>query len=195
MTLDLDLAAAKLVIRPETAADVPAREALLDRALGEARFDKPSERLREGRRPAAGLALAAEQDGAMIGTVRLWNIRAGSAGEGLLLGPLAVAEDQRSTGIGSRLMRDALWRAARAGHRFVILVGDAPYYERFGFSRLPHGLVMPGPTDPDRFLGFEIRPSGLFAAAGPIVASGARSSLRRSDRTPALTGAPNTLAA
>ena len=165
-------------IRNETFADIPAREALLDAALGEARFDKPSERLREGRLPARGLALAAEVEGELAGTVRLWNIRAGSAGEGLLLGPLAVAAERRSLGVGARLMREAMWRAAQAGRRFVLLVGDAPYYERFGFGRAPSGLVMPGPMDPARFLAFEIRPGALAGAAGEIVGTGVRSGLR-----------------
>ncbi len=147
--------------------------------MGEERFEKPSERLRDGRLPARGLALAAEHDGALIGTVRLWNVRAGSAGEGLLLGPLAVAAEARAQGVGGRLMREALWRAAKAGHRFVILVGDAPYYTRFGFERAPAGLVMPGPTDPARFLGFEIRAGALAGASGAVVGTGARSGLRR----------------
>lgn len=168
-----------VLVREELPSDVTAREALLDAALGEGRFDKPSERLRDGRRPARGLALVAEDDGRPVGTVRLWNVRAGSAGDGLLLGPLAVEAESRSLGVGSRLMREALWRAAKAGHRFVILVGDAPYYARFGFERLPPGLIMPGPTDPDRFLGFEIRPGALGSATGAVVATGARIGLRR----------------
>ncbi len=167
-----------VTIRDESPSDVPAREALLDRAMGQARFDKPSERLREGRVPARGLALAAEREGALIGTVRLWSIAAGSAGEGLLLGPLAVDADHRALGVGARLMREALWRAARAGHAFVLLVGDAPYYERFGFERAPTGLVMPGPTDPARFMAFGFRPGVLAGAAGPVVATGAQAVAR-----------------
>lgn len=162
-----------LTIRDEKPSDACAREALLDRALGADRFDKPSERLREGRAPARGLALAAVTDGALVGTVRLWNIQAGSAGDGLLLGPLAVVAEHRALGVGSRLMREALWRAARSGARFVLLVGDAPYYTRFGFERAPAGLIMPGPTDPARFMAFRFRPDALGGAEGLVVATGA----------------------
>jgi predicted N-acetyltransferase YhbS len=168
-----------VTIREEVPAEVMAREALLDAAFGMGRFEKTSERLREGRRPARGLALSARHDGRLVGTVRLWNIAAGSAGEGLLLGPLAVDEECRNLGIGGKLMREALWRAARLGHRFVLLVGDAPYYARFGFSLAPAGLVLPGPVDRARFLAFEIVPGALAAAAGLIVATGARSEVRR----------------
>jgi predicted N-acetyltransferase YhbS len=166
-------------VRDEIAADVSVREALLDAAFGEARFEKTSERLREGRRPAAKLALSACHEGAMVGTVRLWNVAAGTAGDGLLLGPLAVDEDRRGLGIGSKLMREALWRAARMGHRFVLLVGDAPYYARFGFEPAPIGLDLPGPVDRARFLAFEIIPGALGHACGMVVATGAMERSRR----------------
>jgi predicted N-acetyltransferase YhbS len=168
-----------VTIRDENLSDIVAREALLDSAMGAGRFDKPSERLREGRLPARGLSLCAEHEGALVGTVRLWSIAAGTAGEGLLLGPLAVDAAHRSLGVGARLMREALWRAARTGQRFVLLVGDAPYYERFGFERAPAGLAMPGPTDPARFLAFTFRPEALIGAAGEVVATGVWAGDRR----------------
>jgi len=167
-------------VRDEVAADVSAREALLDASFGEARFEKTSERLREGRRPARGLALSASHEGALAGTVRLWNVAAGRAGAGLLLGPLAVDEHRRGLGIGSKLMREALWRAARMGHRFVLLVGDAPYYARFGFEPAPAGLDLPGPVDRARFLAFEIIPGALANAGGMVVATGEMERSRRS---------------
>jgi predicted N-acetyltransferase YhbS len=51
----------------------------------------------------------------------------------LLLGPIAVGADYRSSGVGGLLMRASLARAATAGHQLVVLVGDEPYYGRFGF--------------------------------------------------------------
>ncbi len=168
-----------VTIRDEIAADLTAREALLDAAFGETRFEKTSERLREERRPARGLSLTAEHEGELVGTVRLWSVAAGTAGDGLLLGPLAVDADSRKLGIGGKLMREALWRAARAGHRFVMLVGDAPYYARFGFEPAPAGLDLPGPVERARFLAFEIIPGALSGAEGPVVATGERLGDRR----------------
>lgn len=163
-----------IVIRHETAADVAAREALLDLAFGPSRFEKTSERLREGRRPADGLALVAMDGEALVGTVRLWHVAAGPGRPALMLGPLAVAAEVRSLGLGSRLMREALTRAAVAGHRAVILVGDAPYYERFGFSSAKTGaLRLPGPCERDRFLALELAAGALDGARGLVTATGA----------------------
>ena len=119
-------------IRLERPGDVAAREALLDVSYGPVRFTKTSQRLREGRLPE--LALVATEGRRLVGTVRLWSIAAGPGRPALLLGPLAVAPDCRNRGIGSTLVRQALRTAARRGHDVVLLVGDAPYYGRFGFS-------------------------------------------------------------
>lgn len=165
----------------ENAGDVVARERLLDRAMGEGRFRKSSEKLRRGRVPAEGLALVARDgDGHVIGTVRLWNVEAGVDGSGnsvpaLLLGPLAVDSDHEGKGIGGALMRAAITEAASRGHGAVLLVGDAPYYERFGFfaGKTAH-LVMPGPFERHRFLALELKDGWLEGAAGMLVASGPR---------------------
>jgi len=161
-----------LTIDEEVPGEAGAREVLLDRAMGPERFAKTSQRLRDGRLPE--LALAAREGGRLVGTVRLWAISAAGAGSLLLLGPLAVAPECQGEGIGARLMRSALNRAAATGHGGVILVGDAPYYRRFGFSAaLTQNLEMPGPVDRHRFLGHELRPGALAEARGLVRAAGA----------------------
>jgi predicted N-acetyltransferase YhbS len=161
-----------LTIRLEKPADAAAREALLDLAYGPVRFDKPSQRLRGGRAPARGLSFVAVEDGRVIGTVRLWNVSAGRERPALLLGPLAVDPDRRNRGIGSALMRHALRAAARLGHGAVLLVGDAPYYGRFGFSAGPtRGLWLSGLADRDRLLGVELIAGALNGTRGTIRAA------------------------
>jgi predicted N-acetyltransferase YhbS len=164
-----------VTIRHETASDVAAREALLDKAFGKARLRKTSERLREGRLPAEGLAFTAlDAKGRVIGTVRLWNVIAGSAGPSLLLGPLAVDCRQQKKGIGRSLMEHALNTARVLGHDSVLLVGDAPYYQRFGFDGShTRSLHLPGPVERERFLGLELTPGALDGAEGLVSASGA----------------------
>jgi predicted N-acetyltransferase YhbS len=163
-----------IAIRDEVLSDVPARERLLDACFGDARFAKTSERLRVGYRPSEGLArVAVHVDGRVLGTVRLWDVQAGPGRPALLLGPLAVDPTLQGLGLGSRLMRDVLDRAAEAGHGAVLLVGDASYYARFGFSTaVVGGLVMPGPCDRARFQGLELKPGSLAGAAGLVVPAG-----------------------
>jgi predicted N-acetyltransferase YhbS len=162
-----------MTIRNETPGDVGACEALLDRVWGPARFQKTAERLREGRSLAAGLSLVAELDEDLVGTVRLWSVCAGPGRPALLLGPLAVEEGCRGRGIGATLMRRAVATAQRRGHRAVLLVGDAPYYEQFGFSSQKTGaLRLPGPFESNRLLGCELVPGALDGACGLIGATG-----------------------
>jgi predicted N-acetyltransferase YhbS len=158
-------------IRRERRYDIAARESLLDAAFGPGRFAKSSERLREGRKPAPGLAFVARRAGRLVGTLRLWPVMTGTGHLCLLLGPLAVTADFRSLGIGAALMRQALHRAKALGHRAVLLVGDAAYYDRFGFSADKTGaLRMPGPTAQHRLLGCELVPNALSGARGLIAA-------------------------
>ncbi len=162
-----------VTIREEKVADVAAREALLDLAYGASRFSKTSARLREGRRPAEGLSLVAVARGRIVGTVRLWHVTAGPGRAALLLGPLAVHPDDRNRGIGTALVRRAIGRARLAGHKAILLVGDAPYYGRFGFSAAATGgLWMPGSFARDRLLGLELAPAALAGARGMIRATG-----------------------
>jgi predicted N-acetyltransferase YhbS len=160
-------------IRHETPFDVARREALLDEAFGDARFTKTAERLREGRLPERGLSFAASADGRLVGTVRLWNISAGPGRPVLLLGPLAVASDFRGCGVGGALMHHALDEAQRRGHQAVLLVGDAPYYGRFGFTAEQTGaLWLPGPYARERLLAHELVPGALADARGLINPTG-----------------------
>ena len=163
-----------VTIRAEILSDVAKREALLNAAFGVKRFRKTSEKLRHGRLAAAGLAFSAvDAQGKLIGTVRLWDIIAGSAGPALALGPLAVDGTAQGQGVGKALVNHALNEAKRLGHAAVLLVGDAPYYARFGFGEgLTRSLHLPGPVDRARFLGMELVEGALDGAEGLIAASG-----------------------
>jgi len=162
-----------ITLRQERPADVEAREALLDEAFGEARYRKASERLREDRLPADGLAFIAAEGRRVIGTARLWNVACGAGKPALLLGPVAVAADRHSQGIGAAVVRRALGEARKRGHAAVVLVGDAPYYSRFGFSAEKTGaLRLPGPFEWHRLLALELAPGALDGAKGMIRSTG-----------------------
>lgn len=166
--------AAPFAIRAERTSDVAAREALLDACFGETRHTRTCQRLRDGRAPAEGLALSAVRQGKLVGTVRLWHVSVGGS-PALMLGPLAVEASSRKFGVGAALMDHALAAAKARGHRAVILLGDAPYYVRFGFSAAKTGeLSLPGAFERERLLGLELAEGGLDDCWGMIVATGAK---------------------
>ena len=161
------------IIGQEIAADAAAREQLLDRMFGEARFLKTCEALRRGRLPSPGLSFAAKSKGRLVGTVRLWDVVAGTAGPAVLLGPLAVAPELQGRGIGSLLVRHAIHEATLSGHRAIVLVGDGPFYGRFGFTAAAvKALDLPGPVERARFQGLELRKGALAGARGLVIAAG-----------------------
>ena len=155
-------------LRPERPDDGPAIEALLDTAFGPGRFAKTAYRLREGVPPVEGLSFVAEEDGALIGSIRYWPVSIGGRAA-LMLGPIAVLSSQRGRGIAVGLMQTTLEAAAKAGHDAVVLVGDEPYYARVGFARVPAGrMTMPGPVDYRRLLWRELAAGGLDGLEGTI---------------------------
>lgn len=166
--------AAPFAIRAERTSDVVAREALLDACFGENRHTRTCQRLRDGYAPAEGLAFSAVARGRLVGTLRLWHVSAGGI-PALVLGPLAVDSVCRSQGVGAALMVHALAAAKARGHRVVLLLGDAPYYARFGFSAEKTAeLQLPGVFERERLLALELEAGALDGGWGMIVPTGAR---------------------
>lgn len=154
-----------LVEQPEHARAV---EVLVDRAFGPGRFAKSSERLREGNHKLDDCSFVALHEGRVIGSVRLWPVTIGGKAVAFL-GPLAVDASARSHGLGQALAEAACAAAARAGWPAVLLVGDAPYFARIGFSAAPAAqAIMPGPADQRRVLVKALVEGGDVGLAGPI---------------------------
>ena len=153
---------------PLTPDDLIAIGRLDARAFGPGRFAKSAYRLREGVDPDWNLSFVARIGTLLVGANRITPILCGGA-PALLLGPLTVEPAFRSRGLGEALVMKSLGAARAAGHSLVLLVGDAPYYERLGFRPVPRGqLVMAGPVDPVRLLCCELKDGALAAAKGKI---------------------------
>jgi predicted N-acetyltransferase YhbS len=149
----------------------PAVTELYDRVFGRGWRHKPCHALRRGRDPLRGPSLIARTRRKLLGAVRLWPTSIGRT-PALMLGPLAVDDAARDKGLGGELMRAAIAHARDSGHRAIWLVGDAPYYARFGFARASMaGARLAGPVDPPRLLGLELSPGALMRADGPLVAA------------------------
>lgn len=125
---------------------------LLDLAFAPGRGALSSYQLREGVAPIAELCVLMRDDyDIVVGAIRYWPVRIGAA-PALLLGPVAVHPTRQGEGIGAALIGETLERAAGLGWRIVLLVGDAPYYRRFGFAQAPEGVIFPQPVNVDRVL-------------------------------------------
>ncbi len=162
-----------MIITVEQPKHACAIEALLDASFGPDRFKKTAYRLRDGIDSIPELNLVAidhDEHGHEVlrGTIRYWPIMVGAT-PSIMLGPIAVSGDLQGGGLGSKMIRMSLNKAVALGYKSVILVGDAPYYERFGFSRaLTMGMQMPGPVDMNRLLGLELVDGALDGVAGMI---------------------------
>jgi predicted N-acetyltransferase YhbS len=104
--------------------------------------------------------------GVPVGAIRYWPVRIGDQPV-LLLGPIAVHPTAQGEGLGGYLMRESLHLAADMGWQRVMLVGDLPYYARFGFAKL-EAVEMPPPTNPDRVLGLELVPGAWAGVSGHV---------------------------
>lgn len=151
--------------------DGPEIEWLLDLAFAPGRTALSSYRLRQGVAPVAELCTVVRDEyDALAGCIRYWPVRIGEAGApALLLGPVAVHPTRQGEGIGALLIGETLAGAAGLGWTRVVLVGDEPYYARFGFSReATRKLDFPAPYNPDRLLGRALQPGAFDNCSGLV---------------------------
>ncbi len=147
----------EFAVQPERGEDSRALRALAEEIFGPGRFARTAHRVRESAPIAADLSLTAWRGGDLAGSIRFSAIRVGARPGALLLGPLMVAVQWTGKGCGRVLISDGLDLARTHGYALVLLVGDLPYYERFGFARVPLGqITLPGPVDPARLLAVEL---------------------------------------
>ena len=160
-----DLSVTILTEKPEDAAAI---ERLHERTFGPGRFVRTSERIRERMVHRLDLSYTARIGTLLVGSVRLTPIRIGDT-PALMLGPLTIEPPFRDRGIGKAMMERALGDAKAQGYKLVVLVGDAPYYARVGFKRVPNGAIkMPGPADPARILAAELTEGALQGVSGVV---------------------------
>lgn len=151
----------------ETAQDYHEIEALYDLCFAPGREALSSYRLRDDIAPVDGLGrVARDAEGVLAGAIRYWPVRV-SRHPCLLLGPIAVHPTRQGEGLAGTLIRETLNIATEMGWSRVMLVGDAPYYARFGFDRLDQ-VAMPPPTNPDRVLGRALQAKAWDSVEGEV---------------------------
>lgn len=154
-------------LNEETPADWWEVEALYDLCFAPGRSALSSYRLRDDVPPIKELCLTArDRAGILAGVVRNWPVRVGGQ-DAILLGPIAVHPTRQGEGLAALLMTGCMTKAADLGWARMMLVGDAPYYGRYGFTRLT-GVDMPPPTNPDRVLGYALKPGAWRGVSGQV---------------------------
>jgi predicted N-acetyltransferase YhbS len=156
-----------------TPLDLAAIFDLNERVFGPGRFARSAYRIREGVPLISRFCLkatVADPAGAkLIAAIRFTEVTIGGQPGGLMLGPLAVETGYVGLGHGKRLIADGLANAKAAGLKLCVLVGNEPYYGRFGFVVLPRGQIeLPGPADPSRMLGAELSSGALRQYQGMV---------------------------
>ena len=157
---------------PESPQDADEVETLYDLAFAPGRAALSAYTLRRGVAPVAALSRIARDDyDTLIAAIRYWPVAIGPARRpALLLGPVAVHPTRQGEGLGALLIGDTLDRARTLGWRRVVLVGDAPYYGRFGFTReAALGLDFPAPVNPERCLARALVPGAMTGVAGAVL--------------------------
>lgn len=159
----------EIVVAPVTEADLPEILRLNARTFGPGRFSRTAYRIREGLPDISPFCLLGRISGELVASIRFSEITIGGKGGALLLGPLIVEARYAGLGYGKRLIADGLEKARAAGIELVVLVGDEPYYSRFGFKPVPPGrILMPGPVDPARLLAVELQPDAIGRYSGLV---------------------------
>ena len=164
----------KIVNRPVVPEDIPLISALHDRVFGPGRFARTAYRVRERMGPGSEVSRfcrLAAADGNLIAALRMSEIVIGGTPGAVLLGPLVVAPEYAGQGYGRALVKEAIDAMRDAGLKLVVLVGDEPYYGRFGFKPVaPGSITFPGPVNPARILAAELVSGALATYHGLISA-------------------------
>ncbi|PYK52771.1 MAG: GNAT family N-acetyltransferase [Verrucomicrobia bacterium] len=102
---------------------------------------------------AALLSLVATLDDRVVGHIMYSPLTIGGNVTGAALGPMAVLPEHQRQGIGSKLVKVGNQKLKDAGYPFIIVVGHADYYPRFGFKRAnEHGITCEWDLPDDVFM-------------------------------------------
>lgn len=138
----------RLILRPETPADIPAIAALTTAAFAGAEHSSGTEAaIVDALRGAGALTLslvAEDGDGQVLGHAAFSPVTIDGEDQNWFgLGPVSVAPELQGQGIGAALIADGLAQLRTSGAAGCVVLGDPAYYGRFGFVS-DAGLTYPG---------------------------------------------------
>lgn len=150
-----DLALSTLI--PLDQVDPAGIERVLDAAFGPERHTRTAYAIRQGTDWLPGLSFAAlDGQDMLVGTIQAWPVAltdaSGRAYPLIMVGPVAILPERQGQGFGRALMAAQSTAIDPAAPLPQMLIGDEPYYGKFGFVEAPRGWKCPGPWDPARLL-------------------------------------------
>jgi len=143
---------------PLDAVDPAMVEQLLDRAFGPGRLARTAYKVRGAAEALPALSFAmVDEDELLVATIQAWPVAltdaAGRAHPMIMVGPVAVLPERQGEGFGTALMLAQAQALGPNASLPQMLIGDEPYYGRFGFSaEHTAGWTLPGPWEPARLL-------------------------------------------
>jgi predicted N-acetyltransferase YhbS len=152
------MTAATATLIPLEAIDAAEIELLLDRAFGPGRHLRTAYLIRQGMDWLPGLSFAAlDDEERLAGTIQAFPVAltdpAGRPHPLIMIGPVAVAPERQDQGFGRALLAAQSAAIDPRAPLPQVLIGDAPYYQPFGFTaEHTAGWRCPGPWDPARLL-------------------------------------------
>ena len=151
-------------IRHERPEEIPAIRHVNRRAFGQDQEADLVDALRAN--GAVSLSLVATLDEEVVGHIMYSPLEIGEvAGAGL--GPVAVHPDHQHKGIGSRLIEAGNLLLKDAGCPFVVVIGHAGYYPRFGFRPArPLGIHCQWDVPDNVFLLLALHPERMQGVSG-----------------------------
>ncbi len=151
-------------IREEHPGDVAAIRDVNKRAFGQDQEGNIVDALRS--HGAALLSLVATLRGQVVGHIMYSSLSVGNI-QGAALGPMAVRPEHQRQGIGSQLIEAGNRKLKEAASPFIVVVGHADYYPRFGFRPAStYGMTCEWDVPDNVFMVLVLDPGKMQGIAG-----------------------------
>jgi putative acetyltransferase len=157
-----------MIIREEQSGDASVICKVHERVFGQPQEAEIVDNLRRNCRDLLSLVAVAESQ--IVGHILFSPIEIKSEEttlQGMGLAPMAVLPEFQRQGIGASLVREGITRLRSRGCPFVIVLGHAEYYPRFGFEPASRYRIHSEWEVPDNaFMILVLNPSAMRGASG-----------------------------
>jgi len=122
-------------VREEQSDDIPAIREVNERAFGQPLEADLVDKLRQNCKDLLSLVARAENEvvGHILFSPAIIESEDGTV-RGMGLAPMAVLPEYQRQGVGAELIRTGITKLESKGCPFVVVLGHAEYYPRFGFE-------------------------------------------------------------